>query len=29
MINKNYRPALYIDHITCVNIDEGYSKTKS
>jgi len=21
------QPALYIDHVTCVNIDEGYSKT--
>ena len=29
MINKKYQPALYIDHITCVNIDEGYSKTKT
>jgi len=27
MIEQKYKPALYIDHITCVNIDEGYSKT--
>jgi hypothetical protein len=26
MIEQKYKPALYIDHITCVNIDEGYSK---
>ncbi len=29
MIEQKYKPALYIDHITCANIDEGYSKTKS
>ena len=29
MIQEKYKPALYIDHITCANIDEGYSKTKS
>ena len=29
MLEQKYKPALYIDHITCANIDEGYSKTKS
>ena len=27
IIEQKYKPALYIDHITCANIDEGYSKT--
>lgn len=27
MIQGKYKPALYIDHPTCANIDEGYSKT--
>ena len=26
MIEQKYKPALYIDHVTCANIDEGYSK---
>lgn len=26
MIENKYKPALFIDHITCANIDEGYSK---
>lgn len=28
MINKEYKPALFIDHPTCASIDEGYSKTQ-
>lgn len=28
MIEKKYKPALFIDHITCANIEEGYSKTQ-
>ena len=27
MIKGKYKPALFLDHITCANIDEGYSKT--
>jgi len=27
MIKNKYKPALFIDHITCANIEEGYSKT--
>ena len=27
MMEKKYKPALFIDHITCANIDEGYNKT--
>ena len=26
MINQKYKPALFIDHVTCACIDEGYSK---
>ncbi len=29
MIEGKYKPALFIDHITCANIDEGYSKTNT
>ena len=27
MMQGKYKPALYVDHATCANIDEGYSKT--
>jgi glycosyltransferase involved in cell wall biosynthesis len=29
MIHGEYEPALWIDHITCANIDEGYSKSNA
>jgi glycosyltransferase involved in cell wall biosynthesis len=29
MIQGEYEPALWIDHITCANIDEGYSKSNA
>lgn len=26
MINEEYKPALFVDHVTCASIHEGYSK---